>query len=134
MSDDEAEIFHGDRPPEPAESTKPSKAKPKANTIIAKADPAPVTETVEALSPEALAELEADQSNLDDDAIETVQAAELAEPEYHFEIDPETLWTMPPAMQERMSGLASVAAETNSRLDEQEKAIARVNKALKQLG
>jgi hypothetical protein len=134
MSDDEVQIFHGDRPPEQAENVKPSKAKPKANTIIAKADPAPVTETTETPSPEALAQLEADQCALDDEPIDSVEAAEPAEPEYHFEIDPETLWTMPPAMQERMSGLASVAAETNSRLDEQEKAIARVNKALKQLG
>lgn len=133
MSDDEAEIFHGDRPPEQAEHVNPSKAKPKANTIVAKADPATISETAEIPSPEALAELEADQLELDNGAIDSVEAAEPAEPEYHFEIDPESLWSMPPAMQERMSGLASVAAETNSRLDEQEKAIARVNKALKQL-
>ena len=134
MSDDDAEIFHGDRPSEQGERVKPSKAKPRANTIIAKADPAPVKETAEIPSPEAQAALEADQLELDNSSVDTAEPVEPAEPEYHFEIDPETLWTMPPAMQERMSGLASVAAETNSRLDEQEKAIARVNKALKQLG
>jgi hypothetical protein len=36
-------------------------------------------------------------------------------------------------MQERMSGLASFAAATNQRLDEQEKVTAKLIKALKQL-
>jgi hypothetical protein len=129
MSEEQVEIFHGDRPPEHAEGIK--KAKPKANTIIAKADPAPIAEPVETPSPEALAETEAD--HLAEEHAEAAEAIVAPEPEYHFEIDPESLWTMPPAMQERMSNLSSAAAMTNERLDEQEKAIAKVNKALKQL-
>ena len=126
MSEEEVEVFHGDRPPEHTEGVK--KAKPKANTIIAKADPAPTAESAETSSPEALAETQAD--DLTEGQAEAIPAPE---PEYHFEIDPESLWTMPPAMQERMSNLSSAAAATDERLDEQEKAIAKVNKALKQL-
>jgi hypothetical protein len=127
MSEEEVEIFHGDRPPEHAEGVK--KAKPKASTIIAKADPAATAAPAEAATPEALAETD-HQAEEHAEAAEAIQATE---PEYHFEIDPESLWTMPPAMQERMSNLSSAAAVTNERLDEQEKAIAKVNKALKQL-
>jgi hypothetical protein len=127
MSEEEVEIFHGDRPPEHAEGVK--KAKPKASTIIAKADPAATAAPAEAATPEALAETD-HQAEEHAEAAEAIQATE---PEYHFEIDPESLWTMPPAMQERMSNLSSAAAMTNERLDEQEKAIAKVNKALKQL-
>ena len=129
MSEDEVEIFHGDRPPEHAEGVK--KAKPKANTIIAKADPAPTAEPAEIPVPEGVAETEADHSA--DEHAGAAEAKQAPEPEYHFEIDPESLWTMPPAMQERMSNLSSAAAMTNERLDEQEKAIAKVNKALNQL-
>jgi hypothetical protein len=127
MSEEEVEIFHGDRPPQHAEGVK--KAKPKASTIIAKADPAATAAPAEAATPEALAETD-HQAEEHAEAAEAIQATE---PEYHFEIDPESLWTMPPAMQERMSNLSSAAAMTNERLDEQEKAIAKVNKALKQL-
>lgn len=127
MSEEEVEIFHGDRPPEHAEGVK--KAKPKASTIIAKADPAATAAPAEAATPEALAETD-HQAEEHAEAAEAIQATEA---EYHFEIDPESLWTMPPAMQERMSNLSSAAAVTNERLDEQEKAIAKVNKALKQL-
>ena len=129
MSEEEVEIFHGDRPPQHAEEVK--KAKPKANTIIAKADPVATAAPAEAATPEALAETESD--HLAQEHAEATEALEAQEPEYHFEIDPESLWTMPPAMQERMYNLSSAAAMTNERLDEQEKAIARVNKALKQL-
>ena len=129
MSEEEVEIFHGDRPPEHAEGVK--KAKPKASTIIAKADPVATAAPAEAATPEALAETESD--DLAQEHAEATEALEAQEPEYHFEIDPESLWTMPPAMQERMSNLSSAAAMTNERLDEQEKAIAKVNKALKQL-
>jgi hypothetical protein len=129
MSEEEVEIFHGDRPPQHAEGVK--KAKPKANTIIAKADPVATAAPAEAATPEALAETESD--DLAQEHAEATEALEAQEPEYHFEIDPESLWTMPPAMQERMSNLSSAAAMTNERLDEQEKAIAKVNKALKQL-
>ena len=129
MSEEEVEIFHGDRPPQHAEGVK--KAKPKANTIIAKADPVATAAPAEAATPEALAETESD--HLAQEHAEATEALEAQEPEYHFEIDPESLWTMPPAMQERMSNLSSSAAMTNERLDEQEKAIAKVNKALKQL-
>ena len=129
MSEEEVEIFHGDRPPQHAEGVK--KAKPKANTIIAKADPVATAAPAEAATPEALAETESD--HLAQEHAEATQALEAQEPEYHFEIDPESLWTMPPAMQERMSNLSSAAAMTNERLDEQEKAIAKVNKALKHL-
>ena len=129
MSEEEVEIFHGDRPPQHAEGVK--KAKPKANTIIAKADPVATAAPAEAATPEALAETESD--HLAQEHAEATDALEAQEPEYHFEIDPESLWTMPPAMQERMSNLSSAAAMTNERLDEQEKAIAKVNKALKQL-
>jgi len=127
MSEEEVEIFHGDRPPEHAEGVK--KAKPKASTIIAKADPAATAAPAEAATPEALAETD-HQAEEHAEAAEAIQATE---PEYHFEIDPESLWTVPPAMLERMSNLSSAAAMTNERLDEQEKAIAKVNKALKQL-
>jgi hypothetical protein len=129
MSEEEVEIFHGDRPPQHAEGVK--KAKPKANTIIAKADPVATAAPAEAATAEALAETESD--HLAQEHAEATEALEAQEPEYHFEIDPESLWTMPPAMQERMSNLSSAAAMTNERLDEQEKAIAKVNKALKQL-
>jgi hypothetical protein len=129
MSEEEVEIFHGDRPPEHGEGAK--KSKPKAKTIIAKADPAPTAEPDEVPTPEGLAETEAD--DLADEHAEAAEAIEAQEPEYHFEIDPESLWTMPPDMQERMSNLSSASAATNERLDEQEKAIAKVNKALKQL-
>jgi hypothetical protein len=127
MSEEEVEIFHGDRPPQHAEGVK--KAKPQASTIIAKADPSATAAPAEAATPEALAETD-HQAEEHAEAAEAIQATE---PEYHFEIDPESLWTMPPAMQERMSNLSSAAAVTNERLDEQEKAIAKVNKALKQL-
>ena len=127
MSEEEVEIFHGDQPPQHAEGVK--KAKPKASTIIAKADPAATAAPAEAATPEALAETD-HQAEEHAEAAEAIQATEA---EYHFEIDPESLWTMPPAMQERMSNLSSAAAVTNERLDEQEKAIAKVNKALKQL-
>ena len=129
MSEEEVEIFHGDRPQQHAEGVK--KVKPKANTIIAKADPVATAAPAEAATPEALAETESD--DLAQEHAEATEALEAQEPEYHFEIDPESLWTMPPAMQERMSNLSSAAAMTNERLDEQEKAIAKVNKALKQL-
>jgi len=129
MSEEEDEIFHGNRPPQHAEGVK--KAKPKASTIIAKADPAPTAAPAEAATPETLAETESD--HLAEEHAEDTETIEAAEPEYHFEIDPESLWTMPPAMQERMSNLSSAAAATNERLNEQEKAIAKVNKALKQL-
>ena len=129
MSEEEVEIFKGDRPPQHAEGVK--KDKPKANTIIAKADPAPTAAAAEAATPEALAETESD--HLAEEHAEDTETIKATEPEYHFEIDPESLWTMPPAMQERMSNLSSAAAMTNERLDEQEKAIAKVNKALNQL-
>jgi len=131
MSEEEVEIFHGDRPPEHAEGVKPTKAKTKARTIIAEADPAPSAAAAEAPAPEALAETEAD--HLAEEHAEAAETIQAPAPEYHFEIDPESLWTMPPAMQERLSNLSSVAAATNQRLDDQEKAIAKVNKALKQL-
>ena len=126
---EEVEIFHGDRPPEHGEGAK--KTQPKAKTIVAKADPAPIAADDETHAPEALAEAEAD--HLADEHAGAAEAKQAPEPEYHFEIDPESLWTMPPAMQERMSNLSSAAAMTNERLDEQEKAIAKVNKALRQL-
>jgi hypothetical protein len=128
MSEEEVEIFHGDRPPEHAEGAKPTKAKTKAKTIIAEADP---SATAEAPAPEALAETEAD--HLAEEHAEAAETIQAPAPEYHFEIDPESLWIMPPAMQERLSNLSSAAAATNQRLDDQEKAIAKVNKALKQL-
>jgi len=130
MSEEELEIFHGDRPPEHAEGVKPTKAKTKAKTIIAEADPAP-SSAAEAPAPEALAETEAE--HLAEEHVEAAETIQAPAPEYHFEIDPESLWTMPPAMQERLSNLSSVAAATNQRLDDQEKEIAKVNKALKQL-
>ncbi len=129
MSEEEVEIFHGDRPSEQSEGVK--KTKPKAKTIIAKADPAPTAESDAAAVPEGMAETEAD--DLAEEHPEAAEAIEAPEPEYHFEIDPESLWTMPPDMQERMSNLSNASAMTNERLDEQEKAIAKVNKALKQL-
>ena len=126
---EEVEIFHGDRPPEHGEGAK--KTQPKAKTIVAKADPAPIAADDDTHAPEGLAEAEAD--HLADEHAGAAEAKQAPEPEYHFEIDPESLWTMPPAMQERMSNLSSAAAMTNERLDEQEKAIAKVNKALRQL-
>ena len=129
MSEEEVEIFHGDRPSEQSEGVK--KTKPKAKSIIAKADPAPTAESDAAPVPEGMAETEAD--DLAEEHPEAAEAIEAPEPEYHFEIDPESLWTMPPDMQERMSNLSNASAMTNERLDEQEKAIAKVNKALKQL-
>jgi len=130
MSEEEVEIFKGDRPPEHAEGVKPTKAKTNAKTIIAEADTAP-SAPAEAPAPEALAETEAD--HLAEEHAEAAETIPAPAPEYHFEIDPESLWTMPPAMQERLSNLSSAAAMTNERLDEQEKAIAKVNKALRQL-
>jgi hypothetical protein len=123
---EEVEIFQGNRPSDRTEGVEKAKVKAKAHTVYAKANYATTAEHAEALAPEALAET-------DPFAQEHSEASLAPGPEYHFEIDPESLWTMPPAMQERMSSLSVAAAMTNERLDEQEKAIARVNKALKQL-
>jgi hypothetical protein len=132
MSEEESEIFHGDRPPELGEKAK-SSAKSKPRTIVAKADPATVGQD-ELPDTDEHADPEADELIAPDDIeAAAAEASAPVEPEYHFEIDPESLWTMPPAMQERMSGLASFAAVTNQRLDDQEKATARLIKTLKQL-
>ena len=132
MSEQESEIFHGDRPPEQGEKVKQSPAKSKPHTIESKADPlpasneAPVTDELSGDDTDHLAAAEIVSAK-------PSAASTPAEAEYHFEIDPESLWTMPPAMQERMSGLASFAAATNQRLDEQEKVTAKLIKSLKQL-
>lgn len=131
MSDEEGKVFHGDRPSDHTELVKRTPAKAKPHTIVAKADVAPVA-TNELLASEEHAELDANAQLASDD-IETAEPSVSVEPEYHFEVDTESLWTMPPTMQERMSGLASFAAATNQRLDDQEKATARIIKKLKQL-
>lgn len=133
MSEEENQVFHGDRPPEQAEKVKSSPAKSKPHTIVAQADPA-TQEHDELGETDDHADHEADEhvDSVDIEAAATEASAQV-EPEYHFEIDPESLWTMPPAMQERMAGLASFAAVTNQRLDDQEKATARLIKTLKQL-
>lgn len=123
---EEAEIFHGNRAPDRTEGVK--KSKQKANTIAAEVDLDTSGE-----SAQALAEIDADHPPSEIASAETAEENEAAQYEYHFDIDPESLWTMPPAMQERMSNLASAAAMTNERLDDQEKAIAKINKALRQL-
>jgi hypothetical protein len=132
MSEQESEIFHGDRPTGHGEGVKNTPAKAKPQTIVAKADPAPLPETNEVPVTEELSEHNPD--HLAADALASTEpSAPAVEAEYHFEVDPESLWTMSPAMQERMSGLASFAAATNQRLDEQEKVTAKLIKALKQL-
>jgi len=129
MSEEEVEIFHGNRPPDRAEGVK--KAKPKATTVVAEPD---VASAAEAEADELnSSELAVEADHLAAEHAETAEAIDDPEPEYYFDIDPESLWTMPPAMQERISNLASASAVTNERLDDQEKTIAKINKALKQL-
>ncbi len=131
MSDEEGEVFRGDRPRDHSEQVERAPSKEKPQTSVVKADDAPAA-TSELLVSEEHPDLDGNDQFASDD-VETAEPSVSVEPEYHFEVDPESLWTMPPAMQERVSGLASFVAMTNQRLDDQEKATARIIKALKQL-
>ena len=56
------------------------------------------------------------------------------EPPYNFDIDPDSLWSMPEAMQERLSNLHSTVGAIHQQLDDQERETARIAKALRALG
>lgn len=131
MSDEAGEVFHGDRPSDHAEPVTRTPAKAKPHTIVAK-EPDATEVASELLASEEHPDLNANDHLASDD-IETAEPKVSVEPEYNFEVDRESLWTMPPAIQERMSGLANFAAATNQRLDDQEKQTARIIKTLKQL-
>lgn len=122
---EEAQVFRGDGPAEGAEAQAPvPKAKAVPQTILAKNDlPAgePVGEQDEAKQAQAI-------------AAEPVTApVREPEPDYNFEIDPQSLWTMPEAMKERLSNLSATATIIHQQLDEQERQTARVAKALRAL-
>lgn len=127
---EEAQVFRGDRPVEGAETGGPPVARKVPNTIIAKAD-LPAGEPV-GDQPEPVAEAPAAEVPVAE-AVADLPLETEPEPPYNFEIDPETLWSMPPAMQERLSNLSSAAAVVHQQLDEQEKETARITKLLKAL-
>ncbi len=133
MSDEESQIFRGDRPVEEAEKVVAVPAKPKTappsalsrNSLPAgepvgdAADTEASTESVAALMPE----IEPGPVNLEAEP----------EPPYNFDIDPDSLWTMPEAMQERLSNLNANVAVIHRQLDDQERDTARIAKALRAL-
>ncbi len=126
MSDD-AQVFRGDRPAEEAENGAAAPPKPKAvpQTIVAKNDlpagePVGDAAVTDAGPQEPMAEVPA-------------QVAADPEPEYHFEVDPESLWSMPEAMKERLTNLTATVTVIHQQLDDQEKETARIAKALRSL-
>jgi hypothetical protein len=135
MSDDDAQIFRGDRPIEEAEAAVkvPAKAKsaPRPAPVVARNDlPAgePVGDTPESAAPAAPAEAFAPEIEPGPVNFETEP-----EPPYNFDIDPESLWVMPEAMQERLSNLSSTVTVIHQQLDDQERDTARIAKALRAL-
>ena len=126
---EEAQVFRGDRPIEGAESGGPPVARKKPDTILAKAD-LPAGEPV-GDQPDAVAEPTAEAPVAE--AVVELPVEHEPEPPYNFEVDPDSLWSMPPAMQERLSNLSSAAAVVHQQLDEQEKETARIAKRLKAL-
>jgi hypothetical protein len=128
---DEFQVFRGDRPTEEAESPLQAPAKPKAATVISKNNlPAaePVGDLPEAVGAEkriavSIPEIEPGPANFETEP----------EPPYNFEIDPDSLWRMPEAMQERLSNLNSTVAVIHQQLDDQERDTARIAKALRAL-
>lgn len=132
---EEAQVFRGDRPTEESESNAPAKAKAKAkpDTLLAKADlPAgePIGDHADAAATSAAA---AELTAAAEIVAEAPAIPAEPEPELNFDIDPESLWSMPEAMLTRLSNLASAATVTHQRLDEQEKDTARIAKALRAL-
>ena len=130
---EEAQVFRGDRPTEEADASikSPAEARKKPDTILARADlPAgePVGDTPEA----APVEPSVEPAGATGSAATELPAE--PEPDYHFEVDPESLWSMPAAMQERLTNLSSAAAVVHQQLDEQEKETARIARRLRALG
>ena len=133
MSDDEAQIFRGDRPVEEAEKAVqvPVKAKAAPPSGLPKNDlpaaepvgDAPDTEASSESGSAAMPEIEPGPVNLETEP----------EPPYNFDIDPDALWSMPEAMQERLSNLNSTVAVIHRQLDDQERDTARIAKALRAL-
>ena len=128
---DELQVFRGHRPTEEAERAPTAPAKPKAPAVISKnnlpaAEPVgdrPEAVRVEEPVAEALPEIEPGPVNFETEP----------EPPYNFEIDPDSLWSMPEAMQERLSNLNSTVAVIHQQLDDQERDSARIAKALRAL-
>ncbi len=128
---EEMQVFRGDRPTEEAERPTQAPTRPKAKLppVVPKndlpaaepvgTDPLPA-DPVTALLPE----IEPGPVNFETEP----------EPPYNFDIDPDSLWSMPEAMQERLSNLNSTVAVIHQQLDDQERETARIAKALRALG
>lgn len=134
---DESEVFRGDRRNEGVESGARTPPKPKA----APTPPALSKNNLPAAEPvgdwpesAAIAEPAAPVTEFTS-VIEPgpVNFETEPEPPYNFEIDPDSLWTMPEAMQERLSNLNSTVAVIHRQLDDQERESARIAKALRAL-
>jgi hypothetical protein len=131
---EELQVFRGDRPVEEVEKapkapSKPTAAKPPLTpknelpagepigefADAAATPPAPLTNLMPEIEPGPM-------------KVETEP-----EPPYNFDIDPDSLWAMPEAMQERLSNLTVTVAVTHQLLDDQERDSARIAKALRAL-
>ncbi len=130
---DEAQVFRGDRPAEEAENGAAAPPQPKAapKTIVAKND-LPAGEPVGDAAATDAAPQEPEALSSEPAGIPAPVAAE-PEPEYHFEVDPESLWSMPEAMKERLTNLTATVTVIHQQLDDQEKETARIAKALRSL-
>lgn len=126
---EEAQVFRGDGPTEAEASVAGQpKARPAPQTIVSKNDlPAgePVGDHHEAEPAADFAEPVAE--------VAAARAYIEPEPEYDFEIDPESLWTMPEEMKERLSNLGATITVLHQQLDDQERETARIAKALRAL-
>ncbi|MFM8467871.1 MAG: hypothetical protein ACKOAO_09965 [Oxalobacteraceae bacterium] len=136
---DELQVFRGDRPIEEVEQEQKPPAKP-AKTKNSLPAGEPVGEAPAALvsPPEPVAvDTPADQTAAAQWMPEIepgpVKVEIEPEPPYNFEIDPDSLWSMPEAMQERLSNLNATVAVIHQQLDDQERDTARIVKALRSL-
>ena len=132
---EELQVFRGDRPTEEAESAPKPPAKPKARPVAAKnnlpaaepagdpLEPVAVEAPIAEVMPPVIPEIEPGPVNFETEP----------EPPYNFEIDLDSLWSMPEAMQERLSNLNSTVAVIHQQLDDQERDTARIAKALRAL-
>ena len=127
---EELQVFRGDRPIEEVERAPKSSAKkvapvisknnlPAAEPVGDAPEPVPVQEPVAEVMPE----IEPGPVNFETEP----------EPPYNFEIDPDSLWSMPEAMQQRLSNLSSTVTVIHQQLDDHEKEAARLAKALRAL-
>ena len=127
---EELQVFRGDRPVEEVERAPKAPAKKVAPVPSKNNLPAgePVGDPIEPVAPaepvaEPMPEIEPGPVNFETEP----------EPPYNFEIDPDSLWSMPEAMQERLSNLNSTVAVIHQQLDDQERETARITKVLRGL-